>query len=202
MSELKNEITKTLEKHPDVLAKIKAAIFKFAEQVAPVADPIVVAPIALAVSTAKLKDGTNVSYEGELNVGSVLNVVAEDGTATVAPDGMHELEDGTKVTIANGIISEVTKVEPIEPATTETETLLTQMQQAFKAMELKLSAQVTEKESLKAELLEVKEALKTTLLAFKTIIEAPVVESGVVNKQDFEKMSPLDKRRYYKSQMK
>ncbi len=44
-----------------------------------------------------LKDGTKVVIEGEM-----VSVVAADGTKTAAPDGEHELADGTKVTVKEG----------------------------------------------------------------------------------------------------
>lgn len=53
-----------------------------------------------AVEEAKevtLKDGTKVEI-----VGDVASVVAADGTKTVAPDGDHELADGTKLTVKEG----------------------------------------------------------------------------------------------------
>lgn len=58
------------------------------------------APAAEAAVEAKevtLKDGTKVSVEGE----SVF-VVGADGAKTPAPDGDHELADGTKLTTKDG----------------------------------------------------------------------------------------------------
>ncbi len=58
------------------------------------------APAAEAAVEAKevtLKDGTKVSVEGE----SVF-VVGADGAKTPAPDGEHELADGTKLTTKDG----------------------------------------------------------------------------------------------------
>lgn len=63
----------------------------------------------LEMGEAKLKDGTIVTYQGELNVGSVLNVVAPGGEPQPAPNGTHELEDGTLVTVAEGIVTEIKK---------------------------------------------------------------------------------------------
>ena len=60
---------------------------------------------------AKLKDGTIVQYEGELNVGTALNVIDAGGEVSSAPNGSHELEDGTIVTVAEGIVTEITKPE-------------------------------------------------------------------------------------------
>jgi hypothetical protein len=57
---------------------------------------------------AILKDGvTKVSAE-TLEPGSKAYVVAEDGTKAPAPEGTHEFEDGTKITVdAEGTISNV-----------------------------------------------------------------------------------------------
>ena len=61
---------------------------------------------------AVLKDGvTRVSAE-TLEAGSKIYVVAEDGTKAPAPEGIHELEDGTKVYVdAEGTITQVEKPE-------------------------------------------------------------------------------------------
>jgi hypothetical protein len=56
---------------------------------------------------AKLKDGTIVQYEGELNVGTKLNVIDAGGQVSAAPDGTHELEDGTMVTVAGGFVTDL-----------------------------------------------------------------------------------------------
>ena len=61
--------------------------------------------------TAKLKDGTIIEVE-KLEVGFPVSIVAEDGTKSPAPEGYHELEDGTKVKVdANGMISEIATSE-------------------------------------------------------------------------------------------
>ena len=61
----------------------------------------------------ELVDGTKVTTEGELAVGGVLNVVAEDGTLTPAPNAMHEATDGTLVTVGeNGIIEAIEVAAP------------------------------------------------------------------------------------------
>lgn len=46
-----------------------------------------------------LKDGTKISIEGDH-----VYVVASDGAKTAAPDGEHELSDGTKVKTHGGVI--------------------------------------------------------------------------------------------------
>lgn len=53
---------------------------------------------------AKLVDGTKIKVEGEeLGEGAKVVVIAEDAELP-APDGVHELEDGTKVETKDGVI--------------------------------------------------------------------------------------------------
>ena len=68
---------------------------------------------------AKLKDGTEVSITGKgVEVGGKIFIV-KDGVPTAAPDGTHELEDGTQVSVKDGEIvtvtpeSEVPKEDPM-----------------------------------------------------------------------------------------
>lgn len=76
------------------------------------AAPAAAAPVAVETTTTTtttmaapvvemkevtLKDGTKVVIEGD-----AVSVVAADGTKTAAPDGEHELADGTKVTTKDG----------------------------------------------------------------------------------------------------
>ena len=59
---------------------------------------------------AKLKDGTVVKVEGDgLVEGAKVVVVTEDAEIP-APDGVHELEDGTKIETKDGIIAKVEEV--------------------------------------------------------------------------------------------
>lgn len=73
---------------------------------------------------AILKDGvTKVSAE-TLEPGSKIFVVAEDGTKAPAPEGIHELEDGTEVYVdAEGTITQVEAPEVEEGEETEAEDL-------------------------------------------------------------------------------
>jgi hypothetical protein len=56
---------------------------------------------------AKLVDGTIVQWEGELSEGTAIMVVAEDGNVIPAPDAVHELADGTKITTVGGLITAI-----------------------------------------------------------------------------------------------
>jgi len=59
---------------------------------------------------AKLVDGTKIKVEGEgLAEGAKVVVVTEEGEVP-APDGVHELADGTKVETKDGIIAKIEEV--------------------------------------------------------------------------------------------
>ena len=66
----------------------------------------------------KLVDGTEVKVEGdELVEGAAVMVVTEEGDVP-APDGVHELEDGTKIETAEGLIKSI-EIKSEEPAEME-----------------------------------------------------------------------------------
>ena len=69
-------------------------------------------------NSAKLADGTEVMWDGELSEGTAIMVVAEDGNQMPAPDAKHELEDGTIVTTVGGL---VTSIEPKSEVEVEVE---------------------------------------------------------------------------------
>ena len=66
-----------------------------------VAGAVVVAPFAAQAepTKAELVDGTVIAIDGD-----AVSVVNADGSMTPAPDGEHELKDGTKVTTKDGKI--------------------------------------------------------------------------------------------------
>jgi preprotein translocase subunit YajC len=68
--------------------------------------------------SAKLSDGTEIMWEGELSEGTAIMVVSEDGNQMPAPDAKHELEDGTMVTTVGGL---VTAIEPKKEVEVEVE---------------------------------------------------------------------------------
>jgi hypothetical protein len=85
--------------------KLKALFAKFNEEPA-------------KFSELTLKDGTKVMIDTDAPaVGSKVDVVTDAGNVP-APDGEYDLEDGSKIVVVGGIITEVkpTEVEPIEAA--------------------------------------------------------------------------------------
>lgn len=64
--------------------------------------------------SAKLVDGTEIKVEGDGLVEGAKVVVVTPDAEIPAPDGRHELEDGTKVETKGGVISNVEKVKDVE----------------------------------------------------------------------------------------
>lgn len=64
------------------------------------------------------KEGVVVSFEGdEIEVGTELFIFDEAGERLPAPDGDHFLEDGTKIVVVEGKVSEIVAPEmPVEEA--------------------------------------------------------------------------------------
>jgi hypothetical protein len=61
------------------------------------------------MATATLTDGTVISYDGELAIGTAIFVQTAEGDIP-APDATHEVEGGLLVTTVGGIVTEI--VEP------------------------------------------------------------------------------------------
>lgn len=53
--------------------------------------------VAVEMREATLKDGTKISIEGEN-----IFIVSDDGTKSLAPDGVHTMADGTTLTTKGG----------------------------------------------------------------------------------------------------
>lgn len=165
---------------PEELTKLKADILKLEANLAPNPTPAPTpapAPAPLALSEAKTKDGKIVSYEGELKEGAMVNIMDDaTGLPIPAPTGDHELEDGTIVTIADGIVTTVKKVEaPTAPAPPSMEEMQTQLSAQKKeietAYEAKLSAQNKE---LNNKLDELSKIVLSQIKMVDTLINTPI----------------------------
>lgn len=84
------------------------------------------------MAEAKLADGTIIQWEGELVEGTAINVIAEDGNTTPAPDATHELEDGTLVTTVGGLVTGIEKAETeVEVEDKKDEKMASEFEAAF-----------------------------------------------------------------------
>jgi hypothetical protein len=148
---------------------------------------------------AKLSDGTVVKIEGDaVAVGAKVIIVTDQGEMP-APDGVHELEDGSKIEVKDGAITYVEVAGDVEegeapeapgveveagmkdnPAkmAAEADEIIAILKEFVAALEAKYSAVQGEVEAMKAE-----------LNAFKKQPAAAPIKNG---KTDFNKVSKTD----------
>lgn len=162
---------------------------------------------------AKLKDGTIVSWEGDAPaMGLPIMVVDEAGNKLPAPDGEHELEDGTVIVVSGGMIVEVKPSAEAAPAAEEgmgddkpqgagitasqAKTIIESVikETVFTNQEYlnKISALEKSNSELKAELESQRSLLKETFSLVEKIADAPVVAPEKKN-DGFMKKEPQGK---------
>lgn len=112
------------------------------------------APVAeLAFETYDLKDGSKIDLSG-LEIGATAMLVDESGNSSPAPDGEHELVDGTMITIVGGKVEGIetpqAEAEPIEEP--ETEMPMEMEADKFEEMNGNISSLQAENEALKAKI--------------------------------------------------
>jgi hypothetical protein len=110
---------------------------------------------------AALVDGTIVKWEGELMEGTALTVVLPEGEVA-APDGIHEVSDGTIIETAGGL---VVNIQPMSEIATEDNEFTSEMlnEMVEKALAKYAEAFTATLEGVKAE----NEGLKLELAAIK-----------------------------------
>lgn len=133
---------------------------------------------------AKLIDGTIIRYES-LEVGMPLMVIDEAGNELPAPDGEHELEDGTKVKVEGGIIIEIESKEeempeeemPIEQPMAAVETVSKEDFETLKSEVADLKTKFEEfsktNETLSADNVAMKEIVKETFSIVEKLAAIP-----------------------------
>ena len=72
----------------------------------------------------KTKDGLTLQWDGDAAVGTDVALLLEDGTSVPCDNGTYELENGTKIVVADGKVGEIIAAEdmaetaPVAPTTT------------------------------------------------------------------------------------
>jgi preprotein translocase subunit YajC len=138
-------------------------------------------------NSAKLADGTEVMWDGELSEGTAIMVVAEDGNQMPAPDAAHELEDGTIVTTVGGL---VTSIEPKKEKEVEVEVELAEennmgaMEDRMAACESKMAEMETKMNemfaSYESKFASINESNTAKFAAINAIVEEIAAEPIVV----------------------
>jgi predicted RNase H-like nuclease (RuvC/YqgF family) len=110
------------------------------------------APVTqLSFETYDLKDGSKIDLSG-LEIGAEAMLVDESGNASPAPDGEHELVDGTMVTTVGGKVEGIetpqAEAEPIEEVVEE----IPMEEDKFQAIDGTIENLKAENEALKAKI--------------------------------------------------
>lgn len=158
---------------------------------------------------ATLVDGTLVSVEPAVEVGAVVSVIGEGGEMLPAPDGSHELQDGTLIVTEGGIIVEIVAVteapaEPAEAAAEPNKPAALSVDDIQAKVMAKVSQSIAERinsmkfaaakdvAALKKENGELKKALGELADVFEAFATAPVAEPKKKVNNPFKAETPND----------
>ncbi len=146
----------------------------------------------------KLKGGAVVSID-KLDVGGSVTLNGEP-----APDGEHEFEDGTKIVVAGGLITEVKKAEVAPVVEVEIEAMkklpgmFSEMEQGFAAAKTDISELKATIAKQSATIEKQAETLKQMFSLVETIANSSI-EQPTEKVKSFEEMSALEKFRAQKN---
>jgi hypothetical protein len=158
---------------------------------------------------ATLVDGTVVSVEPAVEVGAVVSVIGEGGEQLPAPDGSHELQDGTLIVTEGGLIVEIVAVteapaEPAEAAAEPNKPAALSVDDIQAKVMAKVSQSIAERinsmkfaaakdvAALKKENGELKKALGELADVFEAFATAPVAEPKKKVNNPFKAETPND----------
>lgn len=158
---------------------------------------------------ATLVDGTVVSVEPAVEVGAVVSVIGEGGEMLPAPDGSHELQDGTLIVTEGGLIVEIVAVteapaEPAEAAAEHNKPAALSVDDIQAKVMAKVSQSIAERinsmkfaaakdvAALKKENGELKKALGELADVFEAFATAPVAEPKKKVNNPFKAETPND----------
>ena len=148
-------------------------------------------------NSAKLADGTEVMWDGDLTEGAALMVVT-DGNQMPAPDKVHDLEDGTKVTTVGGLVTAIEGKEKEEVEVEMADDSMAKIEERLAACESKMSEMETKMSEMFGKFTAIDETISNTTKsanekfeAIKVIIdeiaEEPIIEQPKPKQSTFSK---------------
>ena len=148
-------------------------------------------------NSAKLADGTEVMWEGDLSEGSAIMVVS-DGNQMPAPDAVHELEDGTKITTVGGLVTAIEGKEKEEVEVEMADDTMAKIEERMASCESKMAEMETKMSEMFGKFTAIDETISNTTKsanekfeAIKVIIdeiaEEPIVEQPKPKHSTFSK---------------
>ena len=146
---------------------------------------------------AKLVDGTQIKVEGDsLIEGAKVVVVTQEGELP-APDGVHELEDGTKVETKDGIIAKIEEIvseemEEVEVPVEVPAEIAPVAEEVVGAVIEALVPLMQEVKVLVEEMKKMKDGMKQIESDFNSFKKEPSAKPIANGKTDFNKQSKSD----------
>lgn len=148
-------------------------------------------------NSAKLADGTEVMWDGDLTEGAAIMVVT-DGNQMPAPDAVHELEDGTKITTVGGLVTAIDGKEKEEVEVEMADDTMSKMEERMAACESKMSEMETKMSEMFGKFTAIDETILNTTKsanekfeAIKVIIDEiadePIIEQPKPKQSTFSK---------------
>ena len=178
---------------PKEIAQLKADIIKLEAN-------LVDAPIVPAAPVAvKTKDGKVLSFEGELKESTAVMIIDETGATTPAVTGDYELEDGTIVSITDGLVTAVKKLEAPKPA----EEMAAQLSAHKKEIESDYSIKLSDQKKLfDAKLDELSKIVLSQHKMLDAFINMPFeeIKEGEVKMKSIDEMTEYEFYKYQKAQ--
>lgn len=185
----------------ELKGRFKALLQEF--NVMPVAPIANVAPVVTPTPEAKkfgeatLKDGTVVKWEGEQLVSGVPLLVIDPNSPEgflPAPDGNHEMQDGTVIVVEGGLVKEVKAVAPVAPevapvVTPDMTAQFSKIEKDKEALEVKFNAEI---ESLKKSNEELTKFIKGFTAMFSEAMDTPMADP-IETPANAKPMSKADK---------
>lgn len=132
---------------------------------------------------ATLVDGTEIEVTPAVEVGATVTVTGPDGNQLPAPDGDHELQDGTVIKVAGGVITEVMPVaeakkeQPAPASPVDMAQLMAAVDQRIEAAVAKVS------EKFKADDATTRKVIGEILTVVQEMAEVPA-EPAIKEKRD------------------
>lgn len=131
-------------------------------------------PVAVELAIATLTDGTVITYEGELAIGTAIFVQTAEGDIP-APDATHEVEGGLLVTTVGGLVTEIVEPEveiEVEVASEEFATM-TAFNEVVAKMESAIAELTAKVESLTVSNNTHKEAMSKAIDLIEKVADLP-----------------------------
>lgn len=99
--------------------------------------------------SSKLEDGSELFYDGELEVG--LKVFSDEALSEAAKDGKYTLENGDVLDVKDGAIAEIIKAEAENKEVEDLKAKVAELETIIAASETEKTAQIKDMEGLKIE---------------------------------------------------